>query len=89
MLQNIVILSLIIWGVAQLFDEGMILGGIGERIQELSPATRWMLKPVILCPPCMASLWGLSTALALGYDIQQTLVLIFATAGLNYIIANK
>ncbi len=89
MLTNIVILSLIIWGFAQLFDEGMILGSIGEKIAGLSPEVRWLLKPVILCPPCMASIWGTAASLILGYDIGQALVLIFATAGLNYIIVNR
>jgi hypothetical protein len=89
MLFNIIVLSLVTIGIAQLFDEGMILGTLGAYIGTLSPATRWMLKPVILCPPCMASVWGTIAALYLGHSFVDACVLILATAGLNYIIVNR
>jgi len=91
MITTIIILSLVIWGVASLFDEDMLLWFIGRQIERLQPGDwrKVVLKPVILCPPCMSSIWGTATALYMGYGIIQWLVLVFAVAGLNYIIANK
>lgn len=89
MITNILILSALIWGLACLFTEGMIFGWIGSRIENMDDRYKWLLKPIILCPPCMSSVWGSVAALYLGYDISHWLVLVFTTVGLNYIIANK
>lgn len=87
MITNIIILSLVIWGIASLFTEGMILGKIGAMIE--GSKYRWVFKPLMLCPPCQSSFWGTATSLYLGYSVEQWLVLVFAVAGLNYIIANR
>jgi len=89
MITTIIILSFVIWGFASLFDEGMLLQKIGKAIENSHNKRKWLLKPLMLCPPCMSSVWGTGAALYLHYDIVHWLVLVFATAGLNYIIANK
>lgn len=76
-----------IWGVSMLFTEGMLLHGIGKWAEEWK--YRWILKPVFLCPPCQASIYGIAASLYLGYDIPHAIVLILAVGGLNYIIANR
>ena len=83
----ILILSLTIWGIACLFTEGMLFESIGQRIEE----SNWkpILKPVILCPPCMASVYGTLFAFSIHLHWTQWIVLVFASCGLNYIIANK
>ncbi len=87
MITTIFILAFIIWGIAALFTEGMLFGELGKLIE--GHKYRVVFKPLILCPPCMASVWGSAASLYLGYDIAHWLVLVFATAGINYIIANR
>ncbi len=91
MITNIFILAFVIWGIASLFEEGMILGKVGSMIERSHPRykLKWYLKPVILCVVCMPSIWGSAASLYLGYDIAHWLTLVFATAGLNFIIANR
>jgi hypothetical protein len=51
--------------------------------------TRWIFKPLVLCPQCMASVYGSLAALYLGYSYEQWLVLVFAVSGLNFLISEK
>lgn len=87
MISTIIILSLMIWGVAALFTEGMLLEKAGAAIEQSK--YRWFFKPLVLCPPCMSSVWGTAASLYLGCDVAHWFTLVFATAGLNYLIANK
>lgn len=75
MLQLIEI-SLICTGVHVCFWEGMILGGLGERMQH------WIFKPVAMCLPCMASVW--TVLLMWHIDIKSILIV----CGMNTIIAS-
>ena len=45
----------------------------------------FILKPFYICPPCMASVWGLPFVLTQPISIW-TLVYLFALSGFNYII---
>ncbi len=91
MIANIFTLSFIIWGIAALFEQGMILESIGDAIAKSRPKYRlkWILKPFILCVVCMPSVWGSAAAWYLEYDFIHWIVLVFASVGLNYIIANR
>lgn len=84
MITDVVILALILWGVAALFDEGMILEIPGDWLLERVP--RYLLKPLFLCPACMSSVWGAVWALVQGYTVEQWIIVTLATCGLNYLI---
>jgi hypothetical protein len=74
-----------IMGIYGLFSDGMLLGKIGNIIR-LKVGDFWS-KPLVDCPPCMASFWGLFPMLAInGFDwmlIPYTLSL----SGLLYVFA--
>lgn len=76
-----------IWGLAALFTEGMILEKWGVAAEESK--YRMFFKPLILCPPCMSSVYGVLASFYFHYDLSHLIVLILGTCGLNYIIANK
>jgi hypothetical protein len=87
---HILVLSLVIWGIAGLFEVNMLLASIGKRLDAIrNKHIRWLLKPLIWCPPCMPSVWGTLFAVYLGYGVMHWLLLVLATSGLNYIISNK
>jgi hypothetical protein len=98
MITYILIASLITWGIAALFDEGMLLGKLGDLLINDKHAhyhkdwlRRHWHKPVFSCPTCMASVWGTifsSYLFATGRftTIEEWLVLCFAVCGLNFII---
>lgn len=84
LLSDIFTLSLITWGVSALFDEGMVLGWLGDWLE--ARVSRNVLKPIFACPACMSSVWGAGWALYNGYSVEQWLTVTFAVCGLNFLI---
>ena len=77
--------SLIVWGVFCVFSEGYIFGHIGKYISKKLPP--WIYKPLMGCPPCMSSVYGLAiSAFFYSFTDWQLYVLILSLCGLNFII---
>lgn len=55
-LLSIVFAFLVITGIWNLFQKGMLLGDLGTYLEKKLP--NQLLKPFFLCPACMASIWG-------------------------------
>jgi len=93
MLTNIIIVSMITWGVSALFDSGMLLSRLGDilvpyRQEETWWQTNWH-KPLFSCPVCMASVYGTLASIHLHYNVSQWLVTCFAVCGLNYLMMSQ
>jgi len=75
---------LVIFAVYTLMSEGMLLEKVGNWIRK-TVGDYWC-KPLICCPPCMASIHG--TWFYLAYiGLNWTLpVYVLALAGLNYLV---
>lgn len=101
MIDHLIINSLVIFGIHAATRRNMILSYFHERIaagllylllklykKDIAKAensTAIILKPLLDCPPCMASVWGIPFALMQPLSVW-TLVYLFALSGLNYII---
>lgn len=84
MVSHIVTCSLFIWGISALFNDGMLLGKLGDELEKMLPEV--LLKPLISCPICMASVWGTTYALYFGLGIGEWIQLCFCVCGLNFVI---
>ena len=79
-----------IWGIHMLFQNEMILEKQGDWIEE--KFGKWS-KPLVHCPPCMSSVWGLIGFFAIRYffnvdlPFKQLIPFIFCLCGLNTIIS--
>ncbi len=82
--------SLFIYAVHILFQEDHLLEKWGDLITE-KLGDKWS-KPVINCPICMSSIWGLLCFAEISYvfgvhlPIRQLIPYIMCLCGLNYII---
>jgi hypothetical protein len=83
--------SLGIWCIHILFQEGHLLEKQGEWIKN-KLGEKWS-KPVVHCPVCMSSLWGLIGFFAIRYffgvDLpwRQLIPFIFCLCGLNTLLS--
>jgi hypothetical protein len=82
-------LALWIWGIAALFDEGMLLETLGDMMQK--ELGHWICKPLFSCPICMSSFHSLLLAgilLLVGEPLSfpEWVYLAISTCGLNFII---
>lgn len=84
MIHEVVILALMLWGVSAAFEEGMVLGWLGTWLEKRMPVL--ILKPLIMCPACMSSVYGTAWSLYFDYSLEQAAILILATCGLNFMI---
>jgi len=84
---HVLICSLVTWGVNGLIQEGRLLHNIGYLLEDAQPGVRWWFKPLVLCPQCMASVYGTAYSLLIGSSVTEWLLLVFAVSGLNYIIS--
>jgi hypothetical protein len=73
------------WGIHCLFGEGYLLEKPAKFIQKLIP--KWLFKPLLACPPCMASIHGFFIA-AFYYDWRLIHIGVYMVClcGLNFII---
>jgi hypothetical protein len=90
LLQLLIIASLWIWGVHVIFKPGEIFGSFGDIIRKLP---KWLVKPTIGCPACMASIHGTVAYLIGhsymhegGFSVVLWFLFIICLAGLNHII---
>lgn len=56
LISYLVVACLVVFAINKLFDEGMIFEKAGNWIRE--KAGEYWCKPLICCPPCMASIHG-------------------------------
>lgn len=86
---SFIINSLFIFGLYKITDEDMILEGVGIWLTE-TLGSYWS-KPVINCPPCMASLWGI-----FGYLLMSNYLVVcwyllpvwcICLSGFNYLVS--
>lgn len=83
--------SLCIWCINTLFQEGHLLEKAGEWMENNWPEK--LNKPLWACPICQSSVWGLIGFFALDYffgvhhEIKLLIPFIFCLCGLNTIIS--
>ncbi len=78
---RLVIGTLIIVGIWNAFNPGMIFGGLRRWIIFALPI--WITKPLFDCPPCMASTWGTLVWFLTGGDVSwQWSLYVVALSGL-------
>ena len=79
---------LVIFAVYTLMSEGMLFEKVGNWIKK-TVGDYWC-KPLICCPPCMASVHGTWFYLLLVGDLNWfLLVYVLALCGLTYIVNSK
>lgn len=73
------------WGIHCLFQEGYALQPAGDWMRKNMP--KWSLKPLIDCPPCLASVHGFMISAAY-YEWRIVIMIAFMVClcGLNFII---
>lgn len=89
-IQLLFISSLWIWGIHFIFKPNQILGLPGDVVREWP---RWIYKPTIGCPQCMASIHGTIIYLIAhswvydhGFSVLLLIPFIICLSGLNHII---
>lgn len=91
MIELVLLTSLKILFVYKAMHEGMILRWLYSAIHKVlallpSETYLWVQKPFTSCLFCMASIWGCLFTLSYFSFTWQYLTLLFAIAGMNYII---
>lgn len=88
---EVALVCAVIWGIHVAFERGYIFGFLGDYLANKLPS--YITKPLFACPVCMASVWGvIFHSLYLWVNQQSgvvdtsTPIIIFATAGVNYVI---
>lgn len=90
-LLSLIPVSLGIWCIHILFQEDMIFEKQGNWI-ELKLGKYWS-KPVISCPVCMSSVWGIIGFFSIRYffnvdlPFRQIVPFVFCLCGLNTVIS--
>lgn len=90
-LLSLIPVSLSIWAIHILFQEGMLLGKQGKWMLLNWP--KHITKPLFDCPVCQSSVWGLIGFFAIRYffnvdlPIKQLIPFIFNLAGLNTLLS--
>jgi hypothetical protein len=80
-----------IWAVHIIFQEDMIFEKQGNFIE--NKLGKYWSKPVVSCPVCMSSIWGIIGFFSIRYffnvdlPIRQILPFVFCLCGLNTIIS--
>lgn len=87
---EIILTSLLIFGIKFCFSDGQIFGKLKEKIRQDIPKKYRnngdiILKPIINCPPCMGSVWGTIMYFILQPDMYW-LIFIVSVTGLNALL---
>lgn len=88
---SILPVSLGIWAIHILFQENHLFEKPGDWIEE-KLGEKWS-KPVVHCPICMSSVWGIIGFFAIRYffgvdlPLKQLIPFVFCLCGLNTIIS--
>lgn len=87
MIEHLIINALWIWGFHTLFQPGMILFKLSNKLTlMIPPRFEWIHKPLWLCPPCMSSIHGFCGFFLAGHDITLIPAYLIALTGLNYLL---
>lgn len=87
LIQYLLLNSLWIFGFSKLFDAGMIFSKIDVEFSLwVSPKWAWIQKPVYSCPPCMASIHGISGFFLSGLDVSHLPIYLISLIGLNTLL---
>jgi len=90
-LLSLIPVSLGIWCIHILFQEDMILEKHGKSIT--NRVGEYWAKPLINCPVCMSSVWGVIGFFSIRYffnvdlPMKQIIPFVFCLCGLNTIIS--
>lgn len=100
MIYTLVINSLVIFGIYAITRENMLLYNLNRVFsrsiirlflklynddpEKAAPKASFILKPLIDCPPCMASVW--SIPFLIGQSLYLWPVYMLSLCGFNYII---
>lgn len=79
--------SLLIFGIWTLFEKGMLLGWLGDKLWSLWPEP--ISKPIFACGPCMSSTWGSLFWFVTGGTTEHWLIFIIALCGLNRLLSSN
>lgn len=72
------------WGIYCIFSGGYLLQKIGDKIKT---APKWVYKPLIACPACMASVHGfIISAYYCDFRIWSMVAYMVCLCGLNFIL---
>ena len=88
---SLIPVSLGIWCIHILFQEDMIFEKQGNWIE--TKLGKYWSKPVISCPICMSSAWGLIGFFAIRYffnvdlPMRQIIPFVFCLCGLNTVLS--
>jgi hypothetical protein len=80
--------AFVIIGVWNALGPGMILGSLGDWMEKWP---KWLSKPLGLCPPCMASVYGTTVYFTTGgeYSWWWAPAFVIALSGLMKLIAHN
>jgi len=86
MIYYLILNALFIWGWHVLFNEGMILGKLGEWMTEKLP--EWLHKPLFSCPACQSSIYGtIGFFMFVREELYIWPIYCVCLCGLNYLLA--
>ena len=78
--------NLCLWAVYASFKQGMIFGGLGEKIEE--KVGEYWSKPLVTCPVCMPTVWAIPVYFILLPAEWYYFILYHLTmVGFNYIVS--
>lgn len=80
---EVFIIALSVFFIYGCFQEGMILGSVGNYLETKLP--EWLFIPLIGCAPCMTPYWGIPLYYLFGYS-GDVIATVMAAGGLNLII---
>jgi hypothetical protein len=86
-LLRLLIGSCVCIGVWNAFGKDEIMGWLGNILEKHFPEK--VNKPIFMCPPCMASLWGSAVWFYLGGGFWLWPVFVLALSGLNVLVVQN
>jgi hypothetical protein len=75
-----------VWGFFALFNSRYLLGGVHAWLE--GKTNYKVMKPIMACPPCMASLHGTIIYVIMfpGFNVLQWIVFVIVLMGANFLI---
>lgn len=78
--------GLVIIGIWNAFAKGEVLGFFGDWLEKHAP--KWG-KPLGLCPPCSASVWGSTVWFITGGEWQGVFIFVLALSGAMVLVSRN
>lgn len=85
MLTTLFVHAFAIMGIYGLFSDGMLLGYFGNIVRFY--VGEFWSKPLVDCPPCMASVWGIVPAIIMFGFEPVVITYTLSLSGLLYVFA--